>query len=397
MTISDASPDPGAWTRAWVWFGLACLAAAACVFAAFGSISHFVITIDHCAELGCDVKYYLGGAEQLWRERTYAPGYLYSPTFALLTAPWLALDAGTATTLWIAGIGLCVLVYAALLALLVRARGRPWMLPLVPFAVFTSFPVLHDFKWGQVSLPVMLLCVASALGANRRPTASALALVLATLPKYYPGLLALAHLRRAEWPWVARYGGALVIALAVVPLLCFGPHGAVDVYLQAIAAAQERMGSATADMNSQFFPAVRARLGWPAHIDGLRFVWLAANAFVALRHRDTDPLFSALLLLCCTPLVLSTSWPHYFAYLPAAQAWVLVSIDERSSPRRALVVAGLLVSALTSSLGWFALHANWQQYAGLGWPLWSSLAINIGLWLSWPAARDSQPDHLDVK
>lgn len=361
----------------------------AAVVLTFGDVATFVESVDHCSTLGCDALYYFRGARQLRDEGTYARGYLYSPTFALATMPWLRLAPETARLGWVAGVGLSIVAYVALLCAWAHRDGRTWIVPLVPLLVLTSFPVLHTLKWGQVSV----FTVAAALVAVMFPLVGrgwlgATSLVLASVPKYYPGVVIAPAVRRGDWPAVGRFALVAVGVFVLAPVLYFGPAGAVAVAGEALAAVRGRLASADAPaLGSQHLPYVIARLGAPAWLGWLCWPWLAANSWVALRHRETDPVYAALALLACTPAALGTAWVHTLAYLPAAQLWVLARLPAQASPRRAVIVGALAASVWFASLGWFALHQHWQQYAGLGWPMWSSLAVNAALWLSWPEAR----------
>jgi alpha-1,2-mannosyltransferase len=143
--------------------------------------------------------------------------YLYPPSSLLAFYPFSLVEYNTAKLILLVTSHACFLAFLYLFFFKIKAvepeGDSRWLLAALLVAyVLNFYPVVDNFVWGQINLPILLLlCVAwLALKRGRGAFAVAVPLSLAILLKTYPVvLLPLLVLRK-------RYGAAaLVVALVV--------------------------------------------------------------------------------------------------------------------------------------------------------------------------------------
>lgn len=277
--------------------------------------------------------------------------FKYSPTFALLMAPFAVLP------LWL-GVALFDAANVFLLYYAVR-RALPDGRGLAALALL-YFEVLRTTQNTQVNAALAALMVLTFLALEReRQARGALALALGTLIKVFPlaaAACALPHRRRARFFVLL---GATAAALLVVPLLVTSPATLLQQYrwwtgLMASDVATSRLDSVMALLNLVLpgdWP------NWPVQLAGTALVLLplalhrdrwrdasfrrrmlaALLAYVVLFNHRTE---SPTLVVGMTGVVLwylegPRRWYHHALM---AFAWVVVSLSSEVLPARVLDV-----------------------------------------------------------
>jgi len=274
---------------------------------------------------------YLPAADNFAAGHEPVAGFLYAPFFPWLLQPLAKLGPAAASWVWLGW----ELMASALLLVLgwrwVRRVGggaQEWWLPLYAFLGALSFPLAHNLHWGQISTTLALLIVAAAGLQNRRLGAACIGLAAAI--KFYPAVFFLPFLMGRDWRSLG-WGLGTWVGLSLLPGLQIGFGSVAMAYDTVASSLLELTGSGGEWLkapNNQSFPAVAARwfglTGWGLQACAL-IGWTAAlfalNACARLMGEGgaTARLLAFALLLLSLPLVLSPSWPHYFAALPFVQ------------------------------------------------------------------------------
>lgn len=394
------------------------LLAAAYYAILWGSVAAFVVAVDHHGRLFADFTgHYYPMARTILQAHEPVLGYIYSAFFALLLHPIGALDPPAALAAWgvLQGLALLALCLVPLLGLL---RLPPLGIAAYVAVYLTSFPLLHNTKWGQVSVLLAAVVIGAFLAASRgrRILAGAL-LALAAAIKYYPALFLLPFLLKREWRVGLSFLATLLVLYALVPVLLLGP-GRWMAFEQSVLASSLDAPWMRADVNSQYFAHVASRwitmaLGGTVGPAGERALGLAGLAIflgqlgVLLRlqrGRMLDaPALSLALLFLSLPFVLKSSWPHYFACLPFCQVAVLRHLLARgdrgapgaslpaaaghasssgtqsgpfaAAPGRILLAMLALLSIACSSVFAFNSFSHWSGYSGAGMLLLANLLL----------------------
>jgi len=301
-------------------------------------------------------------------------GFLYTPLAALLFVPLGQLPYATAAGFWT----------ALLLGLVAVLAGFSLRRDLIASCVgvvlsVASVPVLHDLRFGQVSLLIVVALLACAAWYRRgRVWAAAACLAFAASLKLYPLLFVLYFVFRRDLRALVATGVFLLLGLVIVPVVVLGVEPTFAFYSNVAAQLDARFFDSIADINSQSLrslvdraavsaaPAVHVALG------AARYAICGALLMVTYRlsHRTdaaaTQHAFTWQFL--CTPFFVATSWPHYFVYLPPLLAAIL---DEaRALPRRTaargLAILGVGGAALLSSMFFFDLVHDRKLYVRSG-------------------------------
>lgn len=371
---------------------LAALAAGAAWMLLWRSPEQFVRQMDHGRFLFDDfvLRFYPVARDFLQTREPY-PGYYYSPTFAVLLAPFGALPLRAALAAW-GGLQIaCGLALLLVPAPWIARRSR-WLLAGYVLVFLTSLPLLHNFKWGQVSVP-LTLCVLGALflERRRRTLASAALLALAVSIKFYPGIYLLWFVLRRDLRYLAAFAASFAALGFLVPSAVLGPKDTFGFYRSVATNLRSDQPKIASGINSQYLPHVVERWTHLARGDSSplpptgsslrRALRLAAGgAFVVVlallirRRHERDPIRAFAVLSSSLPLVVPTSWPHYFVFLPFFQTWAGWRIlrGGRAGIPAAVVLAG---SVLATGLPALAAAGAWRGYAYAGLPLVASLAV----------------------
>ena len=280
------------------------------------------------------------------------------------------------------GIALFLLMPAIRLAR--RGRRKIWFFLYILLALL-SFPLWHNLKWGQVSILLTLSCLAGLVLYERgQKWPAALMLSLATLIKYYPGVLMLYFLINRDFRFIGRYALCLLIFGLGLPASILGPGTTVDFYRLVNEEMAHAVDWVTFDLNSQFFPHVVMRLFGLEPEGPVRGVLTLTGLCIFLAvlvkiHRvykagPHDHTFVASGLLLTFPLLVNTSWPHYFVYLPFC-AVLLLQKAVTPGQRWCVITAAFLQSVFIYAV------SGYQFYSGLGFLLAANLML-LGTWFS---------------
>ena len=361
----------------------------------WGSVDGFVQALDHDDRLFSDfLRFYYPMGEVLFAEEWPVAGYYYTSFFALGLSVVALLPSSLALYLW----GVLQLVWVVALFYvsgrwLLKLSGRGLLL--FSLMTMTSLPLLHNFKWGQVSVLMTLgILLAFALHRQGRGEYGGVVLALATCVKYYPGVFIVYFLIRRDWRLVFAFGLGLMAFYCLLPMICLGPSGWWYFEWGAIQSLPVP-ALLLNDFNTQYFPHVVNRLGFPlgyrlsaGTVDLMK--WLGVLVFIAnsiliwwMQQRDLayKTALSAAALLLSLPFIVQTSWPHYFVYLPFCQSalWLALAAARIRTWIRRLLYAPIVFSAVLSSTYFFALLPNWRFYNGMGF-LWLSDSVLLGVW-----------------
>lgn len=367
----------------------------------WSSVQEIVAAIDHGDVLFADfVHHYYPTVSRPLHESAPAGGFFYPAAFAVLIAPigWLSL--ASAKLVW-GAIQLGCFVWCATSLLREAARDRPALATLGAVMTATSVPILHNVKWGQVSLLILAAGAGAFVAYSRgRKNLAAVLLGVAAGIKGYPLVFLGWFVARGDLRFVLRAAVACVVTLVVLPAVAMGPSHAV--FFQRVSTSSV-MGAADGvlrDFNSQYAPAVLSRFyegGWD-RAPTVAIAWsklgsgaalVAIALLVALAARSTAPRIAArreligfVLIACSTPFWLRTSWSHYFVHLPLAH--VLLAASLARGPRwraREALGLGLFVAPsayLACVLGLFATE-GWWYYANAGTLFFANALVLLGL------------------
>jgi hypothetical protein len=363
---------------------LACLLA---LRAKWSTVHAFVVAIDHGDVLFADfVNHYYPTVSEGLRNGAPAGGFFYPAGFAALLSPLALLGPTAAKVVWGLVQLACVAYVATVLVAAVVPR-RPVLALLGTALTVTSVPVLHNLKWGQVSLPILAATGAAfVLHARGKKNGPAALLGIAAGIKAYPIVFIGWFVARRDLGFVGRAAVACVVTLVLLPAIVMGPAHALFFQRVSTGAVLGAADGVLRDFNSQYAPAVMGRYegGWDATPYDHRamgelgamaaLLLIAALVTVVARSRaprlaERRDLLAFVLIACTVPFWLRTSWSHYFVHLPLAQTLLAGMLAERSASRaRDVLVLVLLVAPsvlLSNVLGLFVTE-GWWYYANAG-------------------------------
>ena len=276
---------------------------------------------------------------------------------------------------------------------MVRPPARLAAAALYVFLFLSAFPVLHNFKWGQISI-LVTLCVLGSLALWQRghAVAAGFLLAFATSLKFYPAWFAIALLLRRDWRALSAYAAFCVLFLVAVPAVALGPHATLQFYLDVLAQLRERTVGTLNDVNSQSLEGLLTRLcysvgsPWATSLslfEPIRWSVLAValpSTWYALQRTEGGETSAILILFCALPFVTPTSWPHYFVYLPVAFLYLLLGLPA-DGPRRGLIISLVAVAALLSNVVFWQVWNNRTTYSYLGFLFWANALTLVALLL----------------
>ena len=366
----------------------------------FESLQGIGESVDHSPGLMHDFSmYFYRTGKSLMAGGGPVGGFLYPPTLGILMMPFSLLSLADARFLW------GILEALAILALTgISGRMAPprigWV-ALATAATLLSTPVLHNFKWGQLGVPLTVLGLlgAEAIGARRLLSVVLISLVASI--KLYPAVLFSVFLRRRD-------GKALLASAACVAALVFGAPGLV-LGLRRMRRFFEKVApflSATADTtdpNSQSVSHWLTR-SFDAPPEGLVMGLAALMALISAallrgaRSSDARTLdrFTAFLSLAWIPFVVPTCWANYFAFLPPLAAFLARQGDALPPGGRRLVHASSVAVLLAGSFVSVDLIGGWRPYVAEGVLLLADLlaaltALGILAVRTWERPRAAAP------
>jgi hypothetical protein len=282
--------------------------------------------------------------------------FLYAPIFAIAFAPLAALPRHLAQFVFFAinAFSLIEFIVGAGVILFGRERRLPALLIVVP--VLLSFRFIdNNFDHGQINLPTLALIVWAIIYAEESHDAwAALMLAAAILIKPFAVLAAIHLAIRRHF---ATLGWAVVagVALLVVPIVIFGPHGLIDqteAYVTAIASMTNRYRTMLTNQSSVSAVArlMSLRVGTDAETSpiativgmGFEFVLVAAVLLWDWRSDERRGKFASRLALCgffcLMPSFAPISWKSYYAamlvpYMALTAALLIDRAAEKSAPK----------------------------------------------------------------
>lgn len=356
----------------------------------------------------CDFTlFYYKQARVIREDENPVKKYFYSPTFALMLAPIgeLPKEQAQAAWTWFQAASLLLLIGASVLSL----RGFSpvfWLLLLA--LTLTCYPVLHNWKWGQANTTFVALIVLSFAFLERRWLApAALALALVTACRYYPAVYALSFVTRGRYRALIWFALACVLLLIAWPALALGAEHALHFYRESQRGMEQANSTWVVTISSsQYLPSTAARLArawWHIKDIGSRAVWASCAGFVGLcnlvlawlaihKQLAQRQLFAFSLIALSTPLLLPTSWMHYFVYLPLIQTFalgMLLALRRSLWLRLSALVLLWAPSVCLASVFYFLHVGDTSQYARTGYLLFANLAalalVYLLYALSWSA------------
>ncbi len=350
-------------------------------FLAWGSLQNFNQKIDPCENLFCDFSiHYYPTAQAIFETKEPIYGYLYSPFFAILTAPLGNLPLNTATQTW--GIIQIILTLLLFIAPLSALRLDTLTKQLIYAGIFfTSLPVIHNFKWGQVSSLMTLAILGAWLAQkNGKSVWAGILLGFGASIKYYPGIFILYFLFKKDKQALLAFALTCFALLLLLPISLLG----FDHWLNFMSLSFQKLsvlGATASNPNAQYAPYVLARLLGvdPARVFVLK-IFRYAGFMIGLfnmillwqinKHKlDSTGVFSISLLFCTLPFLIETAWHHYFIFLPFIQAALLQSkLKQRLKPF-------IIISIVASSVFVVNLFPAWESYTRWGFSLCSTLAL----------------------
>ena len=319
-------------------------------------------------------------------------GFLYGPWAALCLFPFGLLPYSLSAWLWA---GLLLLLTAGLAHEAARfgSERGPALALLGVALTLSSFPLLHDLKFGQVSvLIVWLLCACATLHERGSPRAAAACLAFAASFKAYPALFLGYFVLKRDWRFVRWALGFAFAFSVVVPVLVLGARETWAFYGDIANQLDTRFGAGVSTRSSQSLATLGDRLllrplGLASPLPRALFAAfryaLCAGLLFVLHRLASRPMFSTRLaflwLFLVTPFVVATSWPHYFVYLPLAVVATLAMLSRAglTQNRRRFALAGSLIAALLSNIVFFDALGSRKLYNGSGLLFVANLAALV--------------------
>jgi hypothetical protein len=349
----------------------------------WSTVHDVVLAIDHGDLLFADfVHHYYPTVEGPLRHAAPAGGFFYPAAFAALIAPigWLPL--GAAEIVW-ALLQLGCVLWAA--TELVREGARMPLAALGTVLTITSIPLLHNLKWGQVSILILAAAGGAFLAyARGQKNAAAVLLAIAAGIKGYPLVFLGWFVLRGDFRFVLRAAAACFVTVVLLPAIVMGPAHALFFQRVSTTAVLGAADGVLRDFNSQYAPAVlsryeggwdaapRAAMEWGRTGSTIAIAIIAVLAVIAARSpspriAERRELIGFTLLASSVPFWLRTSWSHYFVHLPLAQTLLAAYFARTGRARDALAIALLIAPSvyLSNVLGLFATR-GWWYYANAG-------------------------------
>jgi len=363
----------------------------------WGSLDGFVTAIDFCDRLFCDfVVYYYEMGRIVLAAKVPTPGFFYSPLFAVLLIPFGALEQNTASVAW----GVVMLFTTACLGVMSYRTAPPQSRATIAGFILlfmTSFPVLHNFKWGQVSVLLVLLIVASLVAyENKHTILAAILLALAVSIKYYPIVFVAYFIVHRDWKFVVSFVISVVVCVFALPALVLGPGDTLE-FLHRVLLGSGGVQRGAGGPNSQSLKNVLARIypGSRETVETWRITFAAVGYFLLWMNmvlvfllrklgRHEALTISFMVMFLSIPLFVGTSWPHYLVYLPFCQVLAFEMLRQTYEPsrvRRRIMASLLGLSVALASVMVFDLMGSWERYNGAGLLLWSNLSLLVFVYL----------------
>ncbi|GMV32505.1 MAG: hypothetical protein AMXMBFR60_03340 [Chloroflexota bacterium] len=376
------------------------------------TFTNFVLAIDHHSQFMQDfVGHYYPMGKQLLLHPSPVEGYFYTSFFALILVPISAQTLYTAMTIWGAIQLACLAAFC-----IFSARGLLELAPLRAILFIglctTSFPILHNFKWGQVSILITVCVVAAFLASKKnKPILAGILLGFASAIKLYPAYYVVYFILKRDIRACVSFGLSASVFYLALPAMAIGIHNWY-VFEKTAYHAVATAGWVRDDFNSQYIVHVGLRwvenfinitagenladflaiVGYMIAFSSIAVVWSLQKSAA-----PEDPTLSLVALFLAVPFVLKTSWPHYFVYLPFCQAAIfchLARYHQQPGIGGKALYALPVSSMLLSSIFIFNLFPDWTTYNSHGMLFLANLLLLVSVYIITAQQRVSRkPPH----
>jgi hypothetical protein len=361
------------------------------------TFSNFVEAIDHHPTFMQDFAgHYYPMSRQILQNPQPVSGYFYPSFFALILVPISTFALPTALTIW------AVIQFLCLVAFCVYFTHTHKLPPLGAILFvglcITSFPILHNIKWGQVSTMILLCTVVAFFESKQNKSIlSGILLGVATAIKFYPAYFLVYFILKRNIRLCVSFGLSVLLFYFVLPATVIGLNNWVE-FEKTANSSILGVDWVTNDVNSQYITHVGLRLmakifgntpteniGVLLAMVGYSIVLLSIVVVWFLQKTDMKEKFmlSLVVLFCMTPFLLRTSWPHYFVYLPFCQATLLgywVTYCHQGNRWRKVLFVFPISSMLLSSIFVFNFFPHWSTYNEYGVLFWANLLVLVGVY-----------------
>ncbi len=370
-----------------VGFALGIVLSAAYLALRFGSLTALGESVDHFPGLMVDFSmYFYRTGKSLMAGTGPVGGFLYPPIFGLMMMPLSYVSPARAELLWGIFGALATLALAALSARLAPPR-LAWV-TLATALTVASAPALHNFKWGQIGVPLTVLGLLGVEWCGARRQVSVMLISLAASIKLYPVVLLSVFARRRD-PRALMASAAWGLFLVLgAPILVLGLRRTrkffqkVAPYLSATADTTDPNSQSLAHWLSRWFdvPARDLALGLAALMGlvAVALLWRSHSLDGSFLDSLALDRFTGFLALAFVPMIIPTSWANYFAFLPPMAAFLASQGDRLPpGPRRLVHVISLAV-LMAGSFVMVDLRSGWKPYVAEGILLLANLLAAAG-------------------
>jgi hypothetical protein len=347
------------------------------------TFAHFVTAMDHGSQFMEDfTTYYYPMSRVIFRVPRHIFGYTYTAFYALLLSPIGTLQIVPAMGIWLLVQFVCLVAMCILSARGLLGLPRLGVVLFVGLCV-TSFPILHNIKWGQVStlITVCVLAAFMSFNENKRILAGVL-LAFAAAIKLYPSIFIVYFALKRDIRTCVTFGLTAFVLYVAFPAAVLGPAKWFE--FEKASGAPNNAQWVSQDVNSQYIVHVGLRLfavifnqaggavleqaltilGYAFALSCIAMVWLLQRSASSEKHG-----LPVVAIFLSIPFWIRTSWPHYFVYLPFCQAAVLsycISSFRASGLARKALSGLPVLSMVLSSVFLFNLFPDWRVYNSYG-------------------------------
>jgi hypothetical protein len=362
------------------------------------TFENFVAAIDNTSQFMLDFSgHYYPMGRKILHVPTPVFRYYYTAFFALLLVPICVLTLPLAMIIWgaiqiICLLALCIFPGRGLL------KMSPTGIVLYSALCATSYPVLHNIRWGQVSV-LLTVCVIAAFVSynNNKGILAGILLAFAAAIKFYPSFFIIFFILKRDMRTCMAFVLAAVVFYLVFPASMLGFSNWLE-FEKSVFIAISSAEWVSHDVNSQYFANVGLRwfanfferdagstfaqaltiAGYGITLSCIVMVW-----FLQRRELSEKYGLSMVVIFLSIPFVVKTSWPHYFVYLPVCQAAVFsyyASCFRVSGLCGKALIALPVLSMLLSSIFLFNLFPGWGIYNSYGMLFLSNLLLLIAVY-----------------
>ena len=321
-------------------------------------------------------------------------GYYYPAVFALFLVPFGALPAGTAVICWgIFQVALIILFWYLSFLKLLKTAAHKMALYLLLF--LTSIPLLDNFSWGQVSIfSTCLILLTFYLYREKRRVYAGIVLALATSINCYPALFLVYFLLKRDYRFLVAYAGSMLCMFCILPAVILGPEGWVRFHRASIG-AMFYAPWVKQEIASQYISNVLFRLSGMLGAGMSNFTYLLTRAagfllllfnirlirLIQRKRIHGEAVLSMITLFLSVPFVISTSWPHYFVFLPFCQAALYLQIRSAYRGRGyfTILTGFICLSTVFSNVLFLNLFSSLSVYNEMGMLFASNLFLLLAL------------------